>query len=526
MTPDRNLGAELVSKEKESLAKRKAMMSGDDELAVIEHARKLLERQSIEEDLSVLPKVGMEDIPAIKAFPYTDAVTHKGVKLTAQKAGTNGITYHQIVRQLPDLTEDQVRLVPLYSQLLTEIGSAGRDYLATQHLQHSMTGGISAFASVRAEMDNCENYKGYFTLSSRTLNRQVPNMISLLRDTALTPNFAEPERLRDLVGQLRIRRMSNIAGNGHQYAMSAAAASLRPVSALNDLLTGIPGIMQLKKIDEALKDPAQLAVFTQSLVALHERMLTHDPEFLLISEAEYLAEFSDSVASLWADPEVTDGGILTIAEAKAGRPRAYVVTTQVNYCATAFATVPEQHEDSAALSVLAGVLRNNFLHSEIREKGGAYGGGAGHDATNGVFRFYSYRDPRLAKTFETFEQSIAWVQTADITDAMLEESILGIISSVDAPGSPAGEIRQAFHHGLFGRDASHRSGLRQSYLKIRSEDIKRVAAKYLTAGASRALVTSENRLGEVSNDFDIIRVTSGEGAGEGAGELAGESADT
>ena len=31
-------------------------------------------------------------------------------------------------------------------------------------------------------------------------------------------------------------------------------------------------------------------------------------------------------------------------------------------------------------------------------------------------------------------------------DAMLEEAVLGVMSSIDAPGSPAGEVRAAFHH--------------------------------------------------------------------------------
>ena len=37
--------------------------------------------------------------------------------------------------------------------------------------------------------------------------------------------------------------------------------------------------------------------------------------------------------------------------------------------------VEVSHPDAAPLMVLAAYLRNGFLHSAIREKGGAYGGG-------------------------------------------------------------------------------------------------------------------------------------------------------
>ena len=48
---------------------------------------------------------------------------------------------------------------------------------------------------------------------------------------------------------------------------------------------------------------------------------------------------------------------------------AYIISAKVNFCAAAYPTVAENHPDSAALSVLGSVLRNGFLHSEIREKG-------------------------------------------------------------------------------------------------------------------------------------------------------------
>ena len=110
------------------------------------------------------------------------------------------------------------------------------------------------------------------------------------------------------------------------------------------------------------------------------------------------------------------------------------------------------------------------------------------------------------ETFEAFSQSIDWALNNEITDIMLEEAVLGIISSVDAPGSPAGEIRQAFHHGLFGRSAQHREASRGRYLDVRQDDLRRVIDTYLHNTPSRAVVTSENRLGEVDNQFEKIFV--------------------
>ena len=60
------------------------------------------------------------------------------------------------------------------------------------------------------------------------------------------------------------------------------------------------------------------------------------------------------------------------------------------------------------MQVLAHILTNGYLHGEIREKGGAYGGGASFGA-NGVMSLYSYRDPNLVPTLQHFNDSIQWI---------------------------------------------------------------------------------------------------------------------
>ncbi len=501
MKPDRDLGAKLVEQERRRLVQARQAMADEEVAQIIDLAAALKARQEQEEDPEVLPRVTRADIPAGKVFPRLLRDASHGIVINSAPAGTNGITYHQVVSPLPDLGVELLGLLPVYTQVVTEVGSAGNDYLDTQHLQHSVTGGISAFASVRSDVDNCEAGRGYLTLSSRTLNNKAEAMLRLVRETACRPRFDERERIRELIQQLAMRRLNSIASNGHQYAMSAAAAGLRPVSDLNDFLSGIPGIVRLKKLAAEIEDDQRLASVCTSLQELQERLRSVPPELLLVAEEDFLEVMTGHAAALWNEVAPTNTSGLPIDFIDTCRDRAFVVTTQVNYCATAYSTIPENNEDAASLAILSGVLRNNFLHSEVREKGGAYGGGAGHDSANGVFRFYSYRDPRLNETFETFARSIEWANEAEITDAMLEEAVLGVISSVDAPGSPSGEIRQAYHHALFGRMAEHRGAARRRYLNVRQEDLRRVVRKYLTGTPVRAVVTSEHRLAEVDRGF-------------------------
>jgi len=147
-------------------------------------------------------------------------------------------------------------------------------------------------------------------------------------------------------------------------------------------------------------------------------------------------------------------------------------------------------------------MRNGFLHTAIREQGGAYGGGASHDSANGVFRFYSYRDPRIADTFADFHQSIEWVLNTDHEERALEEAILGVIGSMDKPGSPAGEAKNDFYHGLFGRSYELRTQFRNSIINTSIADLKRVSEQYLQGDARYALVSNETNISAVTDLVD------------------------
>lgn len=110
--------------------------------------------------------------------------------------------------------------------------------------------------------------------------------------------------------------------------------------------------------------------------------------------------------------------------------------------------VPYTHADGASLQVLSSLMTNHYLHREIREKNGAYGGGARYAGLNGIFSFYSYRDPRTLETLDTYNQSIDWVQQRKFTDQEITESKLSIFQGIDAPQSVSEEGMLQFVNGV------------------------------------------------------------------------------
>ena len=58
-------------------------------------------------------------------------------------------------------------------------------------------------------------------------------------------------------------------------------------------------------------------------------------------------------------------------------------------------------------------MTNNFLHREIREKGGAYGGRSSYSPLSGLVQMMSYRDPQVERTVDAYERAVDWAMKLD-----------------------------------------------------------------------------------------------------------------
>ena len=493
LSPDTQLSARREQAEAERLAALKQQMSEQQRLQVIEQARMLAERQQQEDDPDLLPRVGLDDIPPEMHIARGEDGQLDGRPASYYPQGTNGLAYQQLVVDLPQLDEQLLDTLPYYTQSLTQLGCAGQDYLTVQALQTSVSGGVHASSSMRGGIDNVQSMQGHFVLSGKALVRNHGALSELMRDTLVAARFDELDRVRELIAQQRARREQSVTGSGHSLAMMAASAGLSNGAALAHRLRGLAGIHALKQLDDGLGDPAHLQQLVQRFQDIHRQVLAAPLQYLLIAEAERLPQAREELQQAWTEQSAPGGGFTAFSPAPVQQQvrDAWLTNTQVNFCAKAYPTVPVEHEDAAALSVLAGFLRNGFLHRAIREQGGAYGGGASHDSDNAAFRFFSYRDPRLEETLDDFDRAVNWLLEEKHEWRLVEEAILGVIGSIDKPGSPAGEARDAFFSGLYGRTPERRQRFRQRVLQVTLDDLQRVGETYLRPEhASIAVISS------------------------------------
>ena len=144
MSPDRELSARREKEEADKLAAIKADLDEAGKQAIVEQAEILNQRQQQKDDDAILPKVGLDDIPAHMDYVAATERKTRPLTLTSYGTGTNGLVYQQILLPLPALSEAQLDLLPIYCNSLTELGIGDRDYLATQLWQSKVCGSIHA----------------------------------------------------------------------------------------------------------------------------------------------------------------------------------------------------------------------------------------------------------------------------------------------------------------------------------------------------------------------------------------------
>ncbi|MEO5333327.1 MAG: insulinase family protein [Magnetococcus sp. YQC-5] len=503
LKPDQTLNTRRAQKEAMRLQVIQAGLDASEQLRIKEQAEALKERQEQEDDPEILPRLELTDIPDDIAIPRGQEESAGALPVFWFKAATNRLIYLQYVMDPPSMSEELLDLLPIFSSCLPEVGCGGRDYLETQAHQSAVSGGIGSRVGIRASVDALEMFRCFFCISGKALTRNYQALTDLLKDTMDTARFDELPRLRELVAQMRSSAEMRVTENGHVLALSAASAGLSRVAAMNDRWGGLRAIRRLKQLDKSLEDPAQLEAFAAHLTRMREMLSQAPGRMLVVGEEGDFPDYSKALAARWGARRPLYGqGELADQEGLSGPGKtAWATVTTVHFCARVHKTVPYAHADAPILSVLGQYLKNGFLHRAIRERGGAYGGGAGYDSDSGLFRFYSYRDPRMEETLEDFQNALAWLHDGKAEARALEEAILGVVGVIDRPGSPAGEAKRAFHDSLYGRLPEMRRAFRKRVMEVSTADLQRVAATYLDlANASFGVVTNaetmEQRLGE------------------------------
>jgi Zn-dependent M16 (insulinase) family peptidase len=480
--PDTELEERKRQTELDRLAAIDAKLTEAEKERIVAEALRLKLDQEAKQDLSSLPTLELSDIPMkFEDVPSRDAMVG-GARIDYFPQPTNGVTYIDIRTDFSALTPGEKDLLPLFGRVLTQAGAAGQDYVEIATRMAAYTGGIGAGAQVQS-LAAREDYLQSFVISGKALDRNAKPFVDLLTDLIARLEI-DPGRLKEIIAETATRLESSIAGMGFQFAILLAQSKLSSEGAINDRLQGI-GMLHVMR-DLAKLDQSELSGLISKLDAIRTKLFTRTTVAIVVTcEPSMIDPLKGLLTGLdEALPSGAGKGHPDKPPTQDPTREARTAPLPVAFNIRSFKTVRYNEPDAPVLLVLANYLRDTFLHRELREKGGAYGGYAQANTAGGTFFFGSYRDPNIVRTYDTFDHAVTWVTEGEIEEEALKEAILGACGDVDPLESPDIKGRREAINRLTGFTRAEREKFKQRLLSVTAADLRRVAKTYLGEGGS------------------------------------------
>ncbi|KAI8893026.1 peptidase M16C associated-domain-containing protein [Globomyces pollinis-pini] len=485
MNPSPTYTNDLVLEEKQRLASKVSKLTPESKAEIYENGIELARLQETKEDLSCLPCLPLSDVSRIPQWHDTHQ-TNEGVPVHWRETDTNDVSYTYMKFDVTHLPLDMKLHLPLFCRALTSLGTESQSLAAFDEEIRMFTGGISVHCYSTANPTSTSDSQSYIIVSSNSLTKNIPDMYRLLHDCLHSTNWtAYKELWTCLVGEAT-DFSNSITGEGHLYAMKASAAGLSPNARDTELFSGMRQVEFLKTLTEREDDMSHVA---QTLKDISKSVLTQLVDFLVVCEKSQQSKHHQHIQTLIKsfDIQPRTNQISETFSPVVG-PVNYAMDLGVNFTAKTFMGVPYSHPDSGPLRVLSSVLTNHYLHRELREKGGAYGGGSRYSGLDGVFHFMTYRDPLgFQRTFDTFESCIDNIDQLmkSIDEKAMEQAKLDILKGLDSPINAGREGLTQYQTGI-SYDMLQRN--RESIFDCTVDDLVRVAGLYLKGPNNQCVI--------------------------------------
>jgi len=411
------------------------------------------------------------------------------------------------VKGIPDggnIPQELIPLAPFFCHAFTKIGTTRRDYADMAQLIDAYTGGIELSAQARNKFDSEGACLPFVTFNGKCLTRNQDRMFEIISELLCSFDFSDLNRLKSLLFEYRAGLETMVIHNGHQLAMSLASRNFSATMALSESWHGIHQLKMIKDLTANITDD-QLEKLSADLKLIGRTILTRNNfKMALIGEEQQLQAALPLASSLQKNlsPENSEGFKPPHIEKNDEIPReGWSTASAVSFVAQTFPVVRMVHEDSPSLAVISKILRSMYLHREIREKGGAYGGFAIYNPESGLFGFGSYRDPHIVETLSAYKGAAVFIKSDDYGDQDIKEAIFQVCSEIDKPDPPGPAARQAFYRKIMSLSDESRNRFKQRLLSLTSTQVKEAAKKYFDQtgeGQGVAVISSEEKLSEAN----------------------------
>ncbi|MGD9167360.1 MAG: insulinase family protein, partial [Syntrophobacterales bacterium] len=432
LQPDPTLLEKEEAEERERLAAARTAMSKENLQTVIDQTNELKRIQQAPdspEALATIPMLKLSDLDKRnKTIPLT-ILEQRNTKVLFHDLATSSIVYLDVGFNLHAMKQHYLPFVPLFGRALLEMGTEQEDFVTLTQRIGRKTGGIHPQTFTSA-VGGEERDASWLFLRGKSMLAQSLDLTTILRDVLLTAQFDNQERFRQMVMEEKARHEQRLVPEGHQVVNLRLRAHFSEADWVAEQMKGVSYLFFLRdltrKVDEDWPSVlASLEHMRQTLVSRQNMIINATCDDKDWSEFNphldgFLEELpADDVQEFKWSPEEPAGF------------EGMIIPAQVNYVGKGANLYELGYRLHGSAHVISRYLRTAWLWDRVRVQGGAYGAFCLFNHLSGTLTFVSYRDPNLIKTIETFDETVEFLRSNDLTDDELTKSIIGTIGEID-----------------------------------------------------------------------------------------------
>lgn len=503
--PERGLQERKDAEVKEHLAAVKANMTKEEIDAIVEQTKRLKIRQETpdsDEALASIPLLELSDLN-----PNMEAVERRESKIGNTTVHfvptfTKGINYVGLYFKLNCLTEEDLFYADILSDILGRVDTSERGYEALAKDINMNLGGLSSDITAISKDGKRDEFTPLMIVRAKALHTKLPDLCRLINEVVQKADYSDDSRLTELVQESKAIWDNEAFRRGNSIVSQRVMAQVSAVGKFRD--NGNLGYYQ--KISELASNPAALPLLPEKLAEVARKIFrANNVDIMFVGEEGELEAFKNLMKPLvetWDTTELSND-VLQITRLSGND--GIVTAGKVQYVAQGGNFIDHGFKHVGPMSVLETILRYEYLWIRIRVQGGAYGAFANfYDDGNMIF--CSYRDPNLLETLDVYKELPQYLRDFTLTDREMRKYIIGTMSSLDLPMTPALRGPRAMGMYFSGAKLEDKVEFRKQVIACKPEDIVALADVVEPVLNDNHICTmgNEQKIKDAGNIFDNI----------------------
>lgn len=442
--PEHGLVAKRDAELAQKLSEYKDSLTEQEIGQLIEDTRRLKEYQeepSPREELDKIPMLARGDLKKKAAPLHNHVMQEDGTTLVHHEMFSGGIDYLTLMFDAKDIPQAQLPYLGILKAVLGYVDTESYSYAELANEINIHTGGISSNIGVYPNIKKPDVLEIKYEVHAKALAEKLPDAMHLIREILLTSRISDEKRLYEIVAQLKSRLQVGLSSYGNSVAAIRAMSYFSRASECQDAVGGIACYRVIADYEEHFEEKKTELI--EKLTKLTEQLFAADRLTVSITcEKKDLATVREEIKNLkkalypTVEGETEHAGSPAAEWKPLQKNEGFMDASQVQYVARAGNFAAHGYKYHGALKILKVILSYDYLWTNIRVKGGAYGCMNGY-TRNGDTYFVSYRDPNLKSTNEVYDGIPQYLEQFEADERDMTKYIIGTISSMDTPLNPS-----------------------------------------------------------------------------------------